>query len=133
MKTKRTVLVIGLVAVGLTGLALAQVKSRRAVPIKPVEVKTPSSAPGSTNLSTADYPVIGHVEKRGRAITIKAGPKGTVYTVKNADGKILFENLSLEQLRAQAPELQEFIKTAVAGGSAISDARLRPKLDASVP
>jgi len=132
MKTKRTVLVMSLVVVWLTGLAFSQEKSRRDSTSKPVVVKAPGSVPGSTNLNTADYPIIGHIEKREHTITIKAGPKGSVYTVKNADGKILFENLSAEQLRAQAPDLQEFLKTGVVGGSGVSDARVRPLKDASV-
>ncbi len=132
MKTKRTVLVMSLVVVWLTGLTFSQEKSRRDSTSKPVVVKAPGSVPGSTNLNTADYPIIGHIEKREHTITIKAGPKGSVYTVKNADGKILFENLSAEQLRAQAPDLQEFLKTGVVGGSGVSDARVRPLKDASV-
>jgi hypothetical protein len=83
-----------------------------------------------------DYPVIGYIEKRGKTITIKAGPKGALYSVKTTEGKVLFENLSAEQLRAQAPELQEFLKTAVANGSGKSgvkvDASVRPVADASV-
>ena len=132
MKTKRTVLVMSLIVVGLTGLTFSQEKSRRDSTSKPVAEKAPGSVPGSTNLNTGGYPVIGHIEKRDRTITIKAGPKGSVYTVKNADGKFLFENLSAEQLRAQAPDLQEFIKTAVASDSGVSDARIRPLNDASV-
>jgi hypothetical protein len=52
-----------------------------------------------------------------------------VYSVKAADGKTLFENVSAEQLRAQAPELHQFLKTALAAGSGKSgvviDASLR--------
>jgi len=80
----------------------------------------------------ADFPVIGYIEKQGRVIAIKSGPKGTIYSVKTTDGKVLYENLSAEQLRAQAPELHEFIKTAVAASGARGDARLRaPKIAAS--
>ena len=62
----------------------------------------------------SDFPVIGYLEKRGQTITIKAGPKGPIYSAKTTEGKTLFENLSAEQLRAQAPELHEFLKTGVA-------------------
>jgi hypothetical protein len=64
--------------------------------------------------------IIGYLEKRDRVITIKSGPKGPVYSVATKGGRVLFENLSADQLRAQAPELHEFIKTGVAG-----DARVR--------
>jgi hypothetical protein len=48
--------------------------------------------------------------------------------VKSADGKVLCNNLTLEQLRAQSPELHEFVKTAVAGNisnGASADSRIR--------
>src|SRR5436190_12872786 len=85
--------------------------------------KTKSSATvygAGTNL-----PVICYLEKQGCTITVKAGASGTVYSVKKSDGKVLCENLTLEQLRAQAPELHQFIKTAMAANSGKNgDARL---------
>jgi hypothetical protein len=78
----------------------------------------------------SDFPVIGYLEKRGQTITIKAGPKGPVYSAKTTAGKTLFENLSAEQLRAQAPELHEFFKKAVAGGSGKSGVLIDARLDA---
>ena len=66
------------------------------------------------------FNVIGYLEKRDRIITIKSGPKGTVYTVATKDGKVLHDNLTVEQLKAQVPDLHDLIKTGVAG-----DARLR--------
>ncbi len=89
-------------------------------------------APAVSNLTaSAELPVIMYLEKRGQTITVKAGPKGAVYSVKNAEGKALFENLSSEQLRARAPELHQFIKNAMAqnGGKsgAVLDARISVK------
>jgi hypothetical protein len=76
--------------------------------------------------------VIGHLEKSDRVLTIKSGPRGLVYTVKSKEGKLLFEDLSAEQLRAQAPELHDLIKTGQAADPARgkdaavkADARLR--------
>ena len=37
--------------------------------------------------------------------------------IHGKDGKVLHENLSEEQLKAQAPEIHELIKTSVAGTS----------------
>jgi len=62
-------------------------------------------------------PVIGHLETRDKVVTIQSGPNGLLYLVKTKDGKILHENLSEEQLKAQAPEIHELIKTSVAGTS----------------
>jgi hypothetical protein len=81
----------------------------------------------AASTTDAHYAVIGYLEKRGRVITIKAGPQGPVYSVATTGGKVLFENLPAEQLKAQAPELHDLIKTGVAG-----DATLRnSKVDAS--
>ena len=63
------------------------------------------------------YTVIGYLEGRGRVITIKSSPHGTVYTVATTDGKVLHENLSAEQLRAKAPELQDLVNRGVAKGN----------------
>lgn len=110
--------------VGLVTFALAE--------DKPVKIAAPKGSDSQISVhqtkpsSSADFPVIGYIEKRDRTITIRSGPKGTLYSVKSADGKVLFENLSADQLRAKAPELGELIKTAVAG-----DARIRVTMDAS--
>jgi hypothetical protein len=94
-----------------------------------VKADEPKVQTAGGNVKT-DFPVIGYIEKRGKTITIKAGPKGPLYSVKTTEGKVLCEDLSSEQLRAQAPELQEFLKTAVANGSGKSgvtvDASVRP-------
>lgn len=91
------------------------------------------TAPAGNAKAAADFPVIGFIEKRDRTITIKAGPKGPVYSVKTADGKVLFDNCSMEQLVAQAPELGKDLKTAVAGApGGKADARVRVKVDASL-
>jgi len=107
-----------------TDLLLSQQKSPLSAQPKPAA----SSKPSAITNASADFPIIGHIEKRDRTITIKAGEKGTIYSVKSADGKILCNNISLEQLRAQSPELHEFVKTAVAGNisnGASADARIR--------
>ena len=89
-------------------------------------VSLPKASISNSNLRT-----VGYIEKRDRTITIKAGPKGPVYSVKTTDGKVLFENVSAEQLRAQAPELHEFLKSAVAGtdGKNVKNGR---KMDARI-
>ena len=72
-----------------------------------------SETAGTNSSIDASCPVICFIEKQDRTITVKAGPKGTVYSVKTRDGKALCENVSLDQLRAQAPELHDFIKSAI--------------------
>ena len=134
MRTNQIVALSVVVLVGVAGFALSQDKSPQGIRPKlasPREAQT--VAPARSVKAAADYPVIGFLEKRDRTITIKAGPKGPLYSVKTTDGKVLCENLSKEQLSAQAPELGEFLKRAIAGpADAKADARLRPKLDASL-
>ena len=118
----------------VAGLALSQDKSapnRRPKLAAPHEAQ--AAVPAGSAKAAADFPVIGFIEKRGHTITIKAGPKGPVYSVKTTDGKVLFDDCSMEQLVAQAPELGKDLKTAVAGmPGAKTDARVRVKMDASV-
>jgi hypothetical protein len=104
----------GILVVGLAVGVLADDKPGQKNATPP---KRARPAPALANLAAVpNFPVIMYLERRGQTITVKAGPKGPVYSVRTPEGKTLFENVSAEQLRAQAPELHEFIKTAVAGG-----------------
>ena len=124
----------GVVLVAAAGLALSEDKTPPRTSTKANssrEVQT--NGPKVSVKATADYPVVGYIEKRDRTIIVKAGPKGPVYSVKTGDGKVLYENLSKEQLSARAPELEEFLKTAVAGtAGGKADARVRARVDASI-
>ena len=115
-------------AVALGNIALSQEAS--APPKAPAAAAPPTNA--STNAAVAKgeggFHVIGYLERQGEIIALKSGPNGPVYSVTGKDGKVRFENLSSEQLRAQAPELSEFLKSAVATGAG----RGQPTLDASV-
>jgi len=128
MKTKQLLFV----AAAVTALGLPLVRGgENAKPVEPTKTSAPTpsaSVKAAGSESSQQLNVIGYLEKRDRTITIKSGPKGTVYSVATKDGRILHENLSAEQLKAQAPELHNFIKTGVAG-----DARVRQSaVDASV-
>ncbi len=132
MKTRRLLLFGSLIGAGIVTCAVAGDPTTPKAPAPLTSPKQEGAKPATTTNAptTGNYPVIGYIEKQGQTVTIKAGPKGPVYSVKNAGGKILFENLSAEQLRAQAPELHDFIKTAVAGGAGksgvVKDASARP-------
>ena len=88
-------------------------------PAAPPPAKT-NAAPVTSTAATAkpareEYIVIGYLERRdGTIITIKSGPRGPAYSVAGKDGKVQFDNLTSEQLRAKAPEIHEFLKSAVA-------------------
>ena len=134
MRTTLTLFFGGVVLIAVAGLALSQDKSAsHSRPKLTAPHEAQAAAPAGSAIAGADFPVIGYIEKRDRTITIKAGPKGPVYSVKTADGKVLFNNCSMEQLIAQAPELGKDLKTAVAGApGAKTDARVRVKMDASL-
>ena len=133
----KSCVIAGLLVVLLGLTSVAQDKTQGASSPKPAaEPKTsaePKSPVVSTNKAAAreTYTVIGYLEKRDRVITIKSGSKGAIYTVATKSGKVLFENVTAEQLRAQAPEIHQLIKTGVASGdarvktSAILDSAIR--------
>lgn len=135
MKTNQALLFSGIVLAGVAGLGLSEDKSpvQRTRPRLTSPQATQKPAPGKGVKAAADFPVICYVEQRDRTITVKAGPEGPIYSVKAANGKVLYDNLSIEQLSAQAPKLSEFLKTAVVGApTAKADARLRVRFDAMV-
>jgi len=116
MKVKASLLFgcMSLVALGVCALADDKPVQKRQVQLSSPKAKRPQVTVASP---ASDSPIICYLERRGQTITIKAGAKGPIYSGKTAEGKILFENLSIDQLRAQAPEIHELIKTAVASGS----------------
>jgi hypothetical protein len=120
----------GLSLVAAAGLLLAEDKPGQKSP--PTSQKPSTIASEKPAVAPSEFPVIGYLEKRDQTIIIKSSSKGPVYSIKSADGKMLYENISAEQLRAKAPELHEFIKGAMAGSGSKKDARIRPKLDASL-
>ncbi len=126
----RLLFVIGAASlVAVAGLALAQDKTvPRTKPKLAAPHEAPAAAPAANAKAAAEYSVIGYLERNSHSITMKAGPNGPVYSVKTAAGKVVCENLPVEQLQTQAPEIAEFLKTAQAnpaGGKA--DARLEPR------
>jgi|SRR5215469_18701423 len=82
--------------------------------------KVPTASTVTTSAKTEEsYPVIGYLEKRDCVITIKASPRGTIYSIATKDGRILHENVSAEQLKAKAPELYQAIKTGLANDARV--------------
>jgi hypothetical protein len=88
---------------------------------RPQQQAPPASSPAAAQFTptveTGPFVVIGHMEHRDRIVTIKSGSAGTVYSARNKEGKILFENLTAEQLKEQSPEIHDFIRSAEAGSA----------------
>ena len=117
MKTK--LIVVGGVAV-IAGIAVLATVRARTQPASPTPRTTVSlvkdaQAQAQTPVESPDLIPIVHLEMQDKFVTVQSGPEGLVYLVQTKDGKVLHENLSEEQLKAQAPEIHELIKTAVAG------------------
>ena len=62
--------------------------------------------------------VIGYMQSRDRVVTISQGPEGTVYTIKNKDGKALAENISEKDLKEKYPSVYSQVKYGLAGNDA---------------
>lgn len=117
---------------GMAGLLAAQDKNlaarSRSKSAAPEVAGIPAAGIGTNAVKKSKFPVIGYLQGRGQTIIIKAGAKGPIYSATAANGKVLFEDLTVEQLRAQAPEVHDFIKSAVA----VNTRGPWPKIDASI-
>jgi len=60
-------------------------------------------------------PAVVTIQFRNYHVTVSAGDKGTLYTVKDTDGKMVAEHLTAKELQAQLPEVHRFVKDAFAG------------------
>jgi hypothetical protein len=136
MKTK--LIVVG-GAAAIAGVAVLATVRARPQPTSPTPGYTVSiatdeqgqatePAQAQTPVESPDLTPIVHLEMQNKLVTVQSGPAGLVYLVQTKDGKVLHENLSEEQLKAQAPEIHDLIKTAVAGSgskaNSFMDARL---------
>lgn len=117
MRTRLLVLGAAVLAAGVAALVVAQPpaapRGRPLVGAKP-KLAGPKPASAPRILETNGLPVVGYLETRDRVIAIKAGPKGTVYTVERKDGQVLHRDLSARELQAQAPELYQLVRHGLA-------------------
>jgi hypothetical protein len=62
-----------------------------------------------------ELPVICRLVGREQTLTISAGPKGSVYSLADAEGKTLLSDASREELRVQFPVLSHQLDSAIVG------------------
>lgn len=116
MKTYRlTCLFSVLVVAAVTMLAQVANEGSADPPAKTARRSTSPAPTAGARTTPSQAPAIGHVETRDRLVTILAGPKGPVYTVRTKQGRVLHENLSGKDLQAKAPQLYEVVKSGYAG------------------
>ena len=106
-----TILILSLLALGLIACS-----KRQTIP-------APPNVAAIAGAETGPYIVIGHLEHRDQVITVKSGAQGVVYSVRNRDGKVLFDNLTAAQLKTQSPEIHDFIDAATAGHAGLAEPR----------
>jgi len=120
-KAASTLLMLSVVAVAWSSCGRREQKVQ---PTSPSAAQIPQIP---TARETGPFVVIGHLEHRDRIVTVKSGGQGPVYSVLSKDGKILFENLTGEQLKSESPEIHDFIEAATAGQASLSP-ELKPTL-----
>ncbi len=72
------------------------------------------------------------MQSRDRIVTVKTGAPGIVYSVATKDGKSLYENVSAEKLKAEAPALHEFIENGIGGWAGLELPGTRFSIDARI-
>ena len=115
----------------LLGLSSCVNSQQKTLPVTP-----PRTTQIVPSVETGPFIVIGHLEHRDRLVTVKSGAAGTVFSGRSKDGKLLFENLTAEQLKVQSPDIHDFIDAATAGSADLRPSGpmqsiLSKKLDAS--
>lgn len=124
MKKINALFVAAAVLLGLAALAWAADKSATPTNTPPSKTNPPSATASNTNLAKGRFPIIGYLEGQDKVIIIKSGPKGPLYSVKDSKGKAILEDRTMDQLRAQAPEIHQLIQSAIAANTR-GDASLR--------
>lgn len=61
-----------------------------------------------------NFPAIVHVVSRDRTVTISSGPEGLLYSLQDADGRVLMADATATQFEAQHPDMYREIRESVA-------------------
>ena len=97
-----------------TSIALIPIISHKKAVGKP---KSTSQISNQVNISESTG--FGYIETRNGMIAINANQ---TYTVYSQDGKVLAENITLEELQAKNPQLHEMMKDSIAKPTLMMDA-----------
>jgi secreted PhoX family phosphatase len=72
---------------------------------------------GTMSCGKPESVVIGHMEHRNVRVTIKSSGDGILYSAKDKEGTVLFEDLTAEQLKRRSPAIYELIDQGNAGSA----------------
>ncbi len=114
-----------LVAAGILGVLPVGCTSGR--PSHELFVSEPAvtaEADGAPGQAAAPL-IIGYLKGREHTITLHSAVDGPRFTIATNDGKVLGSELTLEQVRAQLPDIYDSIKSNFAASSATMDASVR--------
>jgi len=122
MKTKWILVGVAATLASVAVLSAVRARTQPSNPTTQTAIAVATDKPERANANaSADLIPIVHLETQDKLVTVQSGPAGLVYLVRAKDGKVLHENLSEEQLKAQAPDIHELINTAVAGSRSKDD------------
>jgi hypothetical protein len=75
---------------------------------------SPTTEPATVHAPIAPArPVIVRLESRFYSVVISAGPKSPLYTVHNASGELMAQNLTLDELRSSRRDLYDQLAPAL--------------------
>jgi hypothetical protein len=64
--------------------------------------------------------VIVRLVGQHQSITVTSGPDGPLYSAQTADGQPIVANATLEELRADHPEIYRFVEPGVAADASVN-------------
>ena len=103
---------IGLLPLAILGCAkpsAAPPSAAEAPVMKPGQALSPERMAGDPK-----HPAIVHVVSRDQVITVRSGPDGPLYSIKDAGGQILLADATGAQFEAQHPDLYRQIRHYIA-------------------
>jgi len=107
----KKIIILGALA---TSIALIPIISHKKAVGKPE-----STSQISNQVNISESTGFGYIETRNGRIAINVNQ---TYTVYSQDGKVLAENITLEELQAKNPQLHEMMKDSIAKPTLMMDA-----------
>lgn len=102
-------------SVGIAGILLGCIAVCGCAPHS--EPTTQASARPATGTAA---PMIVRLVGRNYSVVISAGPKAPVYTIRNAQGQLLAQNLTLQELHQEHADLYDQLAPAISPQSTVS-------------
>jgi hypothetical protein len=118
-RMKASSVCISLLTVSLSLIAASGILGQKKEP-----QQTPSTAAQADGTVTAKDVNMGCLQSRNKIVMISRGAKGSFYTVKDKDGRVLASKIAEKEFEEKYPALFNQVKYGLAG----NDASLRMKI-----